>query len=272
MKHFIFLILFFVSLSISVAIKANSEISPDVPIELGEQVYKKATLENIITYFVKSGYIDLRVPETMDDYARIFQCEVYQDYYTDEHEWQKVSEAIMKSAMHDVDESLNRSERRKGHFYFTSNLRLERYDQTSKGFPLIEEDIMFQIQRFNFLDLSGLTLCEKVGVGKEFPAKVYLQTDHPISLETVTVPDDSIFEEISDIQVSSNRYQTRNITAVFFFSVNNFEGNNSPECGNVECVDLLGKLEYIGYYKDPEFKEFLFLQKIEPKKPEEDAY
>lgn len=275
MKHILFLILFILSFVVTIGFNAEAddnryEVIED-PIELGEHVYEKTTYQNLTNYFVNSGAIDLRIPEVMVDYARIFQCEVYQDYYEDEHEWQQISKAIATSAMKKIDKTLTRSQRRKGYFYFTSNLRLERFDPTVNGFPLHPEDAMHQIQRIEVIDMRKYNLCNKNGVGAAFPTKTFLQTENHITLDTLVVPDEGAFEQISDIRVSKSN-SARNITAVYFFSVYNYEDSTARECVNsrMNCLDLVGELEYISYYKTPELKDFLFIQKIEKENPESD--
>ncbi len=260
-RKIIFCICFVFSFTVSISLHADEARE----IEMGTDTYKEVTLETVGTYLVRSGYWNLLSPEVMADYARIFQCEIYQDFYSDEHEWKNISQ-VMRQQLEKSFKGKKLIERRKGKMFFTSNIRLERYDFSAKGFFVHPQDRLNKIQKFEFFSSFEHHRCGKRMSATSMPRRMFLRTEQPFSLDFIDARDTGIFERISDIPVVSGSKQVRNMTAVFMFSFEGFDTSDSFQCSEGNCLDLIGDLDYVAFYVDKELKEPLHIIKVPKEK------
>lgn len=242
---FIVLVMFFTT---SIASAQDNEDTPQkyLPPPIGS--YENAELGNLTQLGILLGALDLNHPKIMGDYARLFYCEIYQDFFTNDYEWLKISKAIQNDFRNQKD-TISRT------YYFVTDFELERYDLTDQSFPLVRKNRLENVGEFEVLKVKTSKQC-----GLNFPGflpETYsIALKKPLNFDRIPISSDRQLQRISEIPMAYD--EIRIVKAVFYFQVEGVAELEKYASGYQKNISFIADLDRMLLFADGTFSELIY--------------
>jgi hypothetical protein len=255
---FLFVLLLATNLSIVSKVQAQAQPSADKPLvkEVYEppviEPYKKADLNNLAQLSVLMGGVKLDNQGVMADYARLFYCQIYQDFFDNDYEWLRISQAI-KDDFQAQKKDIGKS------YYFVTDLVLRRYDPATSSFPLHGDSRLKNIGVFEIYKAEQKQACGS-SFPISFPDTYSLNIETPINFDRIPVKTEHELRQISKIPILGYN-QTRIVKAVFYFEVKGVLEPGRVKGWTDKMVNFLGELDRVVIFSDDRFSETIYEQK-----------
>lgn len=135
--------------------------------------YVAPTYLNLIKMLVRFGAVDMRDNDTLNSYAVVHECKLFQHFYKDEFRWHEFQKALRRSLQQEV-ETFPTSLR------YTTQLQLGRYDFKEKLYRFTDKTSPKNANLFT-LDASKEHDCDSPKHNL-FPKTFKLVLDHPLNI------------------------------------------------------------------------------------------
>lgn len=146
--------------------------------------YAEGSPQNLSRLYWRLNVFPSADKGAVDNFMLINECGIYEDFYTDDFEWQRVRESAGKMLQD------NRADFSK-QFKFVMPVNLERYDHEKKGFPLSEDTDFKDMRRVEITGNSLLrSICGKRGRIDGYPRNIVIVLKRPFSYEFVSMDED----------------------------------------------------------------------------------
>lgn len=220
--------------------------------------YAEPTVENISKLYWKKNVLKEDNDKAVDNFLRINECEMYENFYTDDFEWQRIREA----ARNMLTESKNEFSYK---FKILVPIDLGRYDMLRKGFPLINKTAFKDLRRIEIGGNSNMSqLCGKEGAIEFYPRNLITILNKPFSYDFVELD-----EHVAQAYIIRQKYnpvrrpkelQNKHFDRLAFARVritfSEFQGITRGS-DNFPLAVMFGKLDGIDIFEDADEKRLL---------------
>jgi hypothetical protein len=100
-----------------------------------EGEYSDPTWTNLVRAMIRFGAMDLAEEKLIDDYAKISECSLYENFYDDDFKWTDVRQAIRKSVQMNIASFPVA-------FHYEAKVPLGRYDMEAKVFRFARKGVV----------------------------------------------------------------------------------------------------------------------------------
>jgi hypothetical protein len=232
---------------------------------IADKYYAQAFYKNFSQLYWALGRLDLENDDAITNYLKINQCDVYKEYYFNEFQWGNIKEYTRKY----IEENEKKFPVR---FEFVQPLRLGKYDFDRKGFVLDEDYAIDGIRRFEIEAIDSRdTICnERSQVEIEgYPRGLLVELSRPVLFDLVPMDvanaNKYIMEKSEDYRKLDdqrkryvNVYNFREIYVVFNIRFFGTAGDHQSTRSKIPYAKVLGLLESIEVFDDPERKKLLY--------------
>ncbi len=138
--------------------------------------YVAPSLSNFMKTLVRFGAIDLRRLDVLDAFARVTECQIYRDHYSDDFKWQEVRKALRKSIKQNIGTFPTT-------YRFDASLQLDRYDFKEGIYRFTDKTAQHSANTFSIRAQSQ----EQCGMtDADFPPLSYkFVLDQPVNLNGI---------------------------------------------------------------------------------------
>lgn len=247
------------------SVKDTKPLLSEDEIKAKQEKYVSPDLELLSKLYWRLDKLDVENVKHINNYMRINECDVYQDYFHNEFEWNKILQTA-KTYLLENKENFPLM------FSIVQPLRLTEYDLVKGSFTVLEEYRVDGIRKMEVLandsyeDVCGL----KYGVAiPDYPKGLIVELSRPISLRQVPVDrnaaQDFIKERMSNFnklresqQTKRNLYALRDAYLVLNIKAFNYQ---KEEISNRKALaNILGVLESLDVYADKQLTDLLFTE------------
>lgn len=224
--------------------------------------YVKPDLLRLVQLLVRFGAVNLDDNEVIDDYSRIAECQIFNDFYKDDFKWRNIQD-ILRKKLRDNVATYPTS------FYVDMILSLDRYDFNKKIYTFSPQTAPKNANSFIIDDKS--TECAGWSVS------VWPITYRFILQDSVTFPGLPLFEDdakmlLTRMNESGNtahqvfaRYKMRVISVAPYFRTKEKVGEDSKLTGRLWSANwqkpIVARLDYLEFYEDPERTKLIYVYK-----------
>ncbi|MDD3370950.1 MAG: DUF4852 domain-containing protein [Alphaproteobacteria bacterium] len=223
--------------------------------------YIEPSRANLIRTMIRFGAVDLGDENLLDDYARITECDIYSQFYSNDFKWNEVRQAIRKSVQLNVATFPVT-------FYYDIKLPLGRYDFNAKMFRFSAKDAVDGVNIITLTSLSsGCNDSDAVYLPRIFRA--YLTST--IYTDGLPMPEAEAKALLKRMNESGTReiYARYNLRIVYVEPLVKFDGRgrrreasySQTDQKHVDEANLSARLDSIAYYEDHEHTKLLGLVK-----------
>jgi len=151
--------------------------------------YAESNIQNISDVLIHMGLIRLDDPATIEEYIRIHDCSIYEQYWQDDFAWTRIREAKMRDLSLRIKDMGNGLE-------ISTPLRLSQYDMVNNSFDIASESRIENMVLLTLLDNDNgnFNTCENDRLGgfvpRVHPLKLVLKIDTPFNFVTVPMSRD----------------------------------------------------------------------------------
>ncbi len=146
--------------------------------------YVDANIQNISDVLIHMGIIRLDDPATVEEYIRIHDCPIYEQYGQDDFAWTRIREAKMRDLSIRIQDMGNGLE-------ISTPLLLSQYDMVNNTFDIAAPSRIENMVLLTLLDNDNgnFNTCENERLGgfvpRVHPLKLVLKVDTPFNFVTV---------------------------------------------------------------------------------------
>lgn len=200
----------------------------------------------------KFGMHPLTNDSAIDDYMRIANCSLYQDYYTNDFLWQRIREGTRREIKYYAQNFPDR-------FELTAGIELGRYDFRKSAF-IIPED--YQLSNAGNLQVpardSHIGECRLGRKNILFPANIRLSIDNPFSLLEIPVPPDDAKPLIDRLAQYRYKDMKNERLAVMRIRVRMTDIKEYSPNEIYPYIVFKGQLDEIAIFEDPALKKLIW--------------
>jgi len=148
--------------------------------------YFSPTFENLGKTLIAMDYYDLKDDTILDEYAQVNYCELYQTYFTNDFEWQRIREAVRA----DIKENLRAYPR---YYDVVGPMYIDRYDFEREAFKLKPDSRILNVGRLTiYEEMSNIYHCGRTAPSNYFPVKYVAWLNQPVNITQIKMsPDDA---------------------------------------------------------------------------------
>lgn len=192
--------------------------------------------------------------DMLDEYAELAYCELYKDNFVNDFEWAAIRDSIKKD-MKTYSSNMHK-------FYeIEGELKIGRYDFSSKRFPLHEDSALLGIGKLSLYNPNNYFIfCGRSGDLKSLPSSYTLSLYNPLELEEIQI-DDKVAREIVE-HIYQDTYGQRYFFARFRVNLLDYLGNRGAKIANNEVV-IKGEVDSIDLFLDPEMTKKFHTIKVD---------
>ncbi len=145
--------------------------------------YTSMTYANLFRLAWALGGYDNADKDALDNYLKVTECNLYQKYYNNEFEWEKIRQAAK-------DYLDKHGQKKEPYFEYIQPLLLGRYDNALEGFPLQSAADYLSLKTLQIADFkTGYTSCGQFNIdAMKYPSAGILNLISPLSFTFVRVP------------------------------------------------------------------------------------
>ncbi len=209
---FVALFLAFAGFSTAYAADEMPRKQPRVLVSGGEE-YVEVNFDDLSNTALRVGALTLNEQPVLDEYAQLFYCKIYEDFFQNDSQWMEVSQAIRKKYM-SARESVPQK------YFFKTDIMIGRYNSEIKAFPLAPSSVFNKIVSLEFFSYRGIDRCGLDGT-KYFPSTYSLELSEPFTLDKVAITSQAMLTKVSEIPIWSG--SDKKITGVFFIDIQGYK-------------------------------------------------
>lgn len=229
--------------------------------------YDSPTVEAFSHMFWKVGLYDFTNDWAIDEFMRINECGIYQKFFGDEFEWEKVRDAtrtFLKKNKHDFPTR----------FEFEMPILLQDYDEKYETFELQDDYKIRSIRRFMLgaSDIGAKDCVVDFQARQGYPRVLRMEFSRPFDLEHVPVSPDlakafireknkELLELPPSNRTEEQKYKLREVYAFLrlkVYSAGKIIPSNNPS--RPPSVQILGVMEGFSIYADRHKKTLFYEQ------------
>lgn len=226
-------------------------------------IYEEVNMYTLAKLYWAIGFLDPENNTHIDNYMKINECDLYNQYSSAEFEWNQIRAATKKQIIKSKDDFSTR-------FQFVQPLKLFEYDTKRKAF-LVDPDYQYKsVRRFEVLASDAYTpFCSGTQnvVHEGYTVGIMLEMSRPFSLEYVSIEPAVAESYVAAITKKFRQYKPEHQTrekyqdlrvAYILFKAKIFAHGNVVS-GTVErLTQMLGALEGYEIYADSDLKTLLY--------------
>ncbi len=236
------------------------------PAPLRAEEFVPLSFDNILKTFIRFGTLDLRYDEVMDLYGRVMVCDLYQEYYDNDFQWQRIRGVLRKSIKKEVGLFPTA-------YKYDTTLQLGKYDFENNIYLFSSGTIQFNVNVFN-IETNAKGHCGRTP-GLELPGPYNLVLDQPVRILGIpmTKKQGEIFLKRMEKEGNYDRliYVRFNIKIVFVepflkeeirseeeAKLDYQKGRNKTKLSVQRKIRLDGQLDSIEYYEDEALTKMIY--------------
>jgi len=224
--------------------------------------YAEPTLENFAHTLMRFKAIDMMNDALLDDYAMITDCEIYENFYSNDFKWSQVRSFMRDSIKMKSDTFPDK-------YYYEAELQLDRYDFKSKNFRFTDNTAVKGVNtfRFNFVNRTGQPRCYGRNL-ENFPSSYEIVIGAPVTIGGLPFSEEDANLLLRYLEESKNIY--RIIYVRFYMTVNHIEplrkselksGSQKyiqPGVTGDEGMRVEARLDSVKFYADPAMSKLIY--------------
>ncbi|MEM7618809.1 MAG: DUF4852 domain-containing protein [Pseudomonadota bacterium] len=229
-------------------------------------IYVEPSYRNFARLYWTLSRLEMDNIAHIDEFMRISECDVYQDYYSHEFEWRKVRESAQQFIESDSENFAVR-------FEFMQPIKLAQYDIEKNEFELQEDYKIVTTKRF---EISASNVEDK-GCGDyngtpNYPRNVIVELSRPFGLESIEMTEatanDYISTKVREFNMRAHKSSAsdpldyRDAYLVFKLKIYASKGNIQLFVGHPERAHLLAVLEGVEVYADRGKHKLIYSQDL----------
>ncbi|HPF79151.1 MAG TPA: DUF4852 domain-containing protein [Alphaproteobacteria bacterium] len=220
--------------------------------------YVEPTLQNISKLYWKKGALVESNDTAIDNYMLINECDIYEKFYKDDFEWQRIREAGREMLK---ENKANFSQK----FKMVVPIDLGRYDMMRKGFPLINKTAFKDLRRVEIGGNSNRQrVCGVDNIIENYPRNLILILNKPFSYEFVQLDEHVAqafiirrkYEKIVRPKELENKTYDRLAFARIRITFADYQGETRGS-DNFPLAVMFGRLDGIDIFEDAGEKRLL---------------
>lgn len=240
----------------------NNDIPPEAEVTIIEDKYAgeylEATVENISKLYWRKNALKIENDKAVDNFLLINECHIYEKFYKDDFEWQRV-----RSAARDMLKETK--DRWPYKFKMIVPIDLGRYDMMRKGFPLINKTAFKDLRRVEIGGNSeNASVCGHYREIEYYPRNLILILNKPFSYEFVQLDEHIaqafiIRQKYNKIEIPRelrDKSYDRLAFARMRISFTDYQGTTVGR-DNFPLGIMFGRLDGIDIFEDPNEKRLL---------------
>lgn len=233
--------------------------------------YEPLSYQSLMSALWKFNYYDPQDRDILDEYARIVNCGLFESYYSDDFEWERVRSGLRREIQYHANSYPDR-------YFVNALITVDRYDFEKSAF-IISSD--YKLNNAGSIEMplpSSPIRCESNKTYRLFPRDVEFSADNSFSLTEIPVPPDraqDILNTIAQYRYPEIRHNINKVIPLRFkIKINGIRSIRQATLGNI--LTFYGQLDDITFYEDPEmtkpiwgrsFKSFADVREAESQKP-----
>ncbi|MCB1782616.1 MAG: DUF4852 domain-containing protein [Alphaproteobacteria bacterium] len=249
-------------MSESITLDENTGFVEGKPKSQRKYIYERPTMASLSHLYWTLGLLDLENKEYIDDFLRINECRIYQNYYSREFEWNEIRDATVKFIKENKDDFPVR-------FELVIPIRLKDYDTKRHAFQVLNEDQILVARRFEVgAPDARRTFCGNRKAIEGYPGKIIVEFSRPVSISYIPAPVniaeqyiqriDKIAKSNSNITTKNNLYNIRTAFIILQFKI--FSHRGIIRQGDFYALQTSAVLEGIEIYGDERRTELFYTQ------------
>lgn len=225
------------SVSFAQAQEAAPKRERTVLVSGGEQ-YVEVNFDDLANTSVLVGALDLSQQPVLDEYAQLFYCKIYQDFFENDSQWIDVSTAIRKRFQ--ATKAIVPQK-----YFFKVDVTIGRYDVASKSFPFGYKSVFNKVGLLEFYSQRSVDKC---GIAKPsyFPLNYSVQLHSPLTLDKIEMTSQAMLQKVSEVPLFEG--VNKKLTAVFFIDIEGYKEHVTS--GVISKILFSGNLDKIIFYTD----------------------
>ena len=211
--------------------------------------------------------LDPKDNEAIDNYLLINECGLYNQYFHNDFEWEKIREATRAHIIKNMKKYPTTLE-------IILPIELDRYDVAKKEFIISETSKVMGMRRLDFNNNPfNRDVCNKSGEIAQYPKNIVLVLNRPFAMDRVPVR-----PEIAEMYLEDARQNVQNLAAKLQMDaykrtaylrlkirVSRYKESVRSIGGDLRAV-VFGKVEGIEVYADSKKMKPMYISKIQDKR------
>lgn len=220
--------------------------------------YLRATFENLSKLYWKMDALELSDDKAIDNFLLINECDLYDQFYSDDFEWLRVRKAARQMIDNNKDSFSKK-------YKIILPVDLGRYDMERKGFPLVNGTSFLDLRRIEIGGNSTNTkVCGEDDDIENYPRNVILVLSKPFQFDFLELD-----EHIAQAYIIRQRYEpaerpkdlrggdfNRLAFARIRITFDKYQGDTKDSGGDQVGI-MFGRLDGIDIFEDPFEKRLL---------------
>lgn len=228
----------------------------------GKVVYAPSNLENVSNVLFRKGILRADDPAAVEEYIRIHECGLYEQYGRNDFSWSRIREAQSRDLevhFKNLPEGLE----------ISSTISVEPFDMTNNEFPIIAHDRLSNSGLITvFREQTGsIRPCKSdrynAFVPRVHPLEVIAKIDQPITIATIPMKraDADALVNIMNARTNVGSTDRRKVQLVLRIRVTGSDPLSNA--GSVLKRNVLATIDDLRIYEGPERKMLLFRKDYE---------
>lgn len=213
--------------------------------------YNQSDIENLSKLYWRLGVYDAADTKAIENFIKINNCQVYQDYYNNEIEWRKIVSS-MKTYLEKNRSSFPTN------IQFTLQLNIGKYDVEKGGFEIINKTGFNKSKIINVKSsIVSKTACIDKSVLETYPQNALIKLKAPLDLNFIHV-DEHVAQAFI---IKKKNDPARNAYLRLRVTFNQYDGNLRGEEGQLFSV-MDGTIDGYDVFEDSELRSVLYSQDL----------
>lgn len=226
----------------------RSRLSGDAVVEDPSTItFLPVTLDRLASLLLRFKAVDIGRDDVIDDFARLFQCEIYEYNHQDEFLWKKAQVALRRDIQ-------KRFTRLPTHLEFVATRRLGKYDFKRHLFLLHHDSPINKLSSFTFAftDQEIDVPCLADAPATWFPYTYKVSLDYPLTLEGLPMNEEQAKALLNSMLQNDN--QERVIHVRFRFDVVHVPTIRKQKTD----VDMEAEMQQVDFFADKEMRQLIY--------------
>lgn len=236
-----------------------------------ETVYHITSMKNFAKTYWRFSKFDINDDEAINNFMKISECDLYNEYLHNEFEWDGIREATRKF----LEENKKKFP---DHYEFMQPIALGEYDFEKEGFSIAAEHKFKGVKRF---EVRSDEIHEKICGDKHhipgYPKAIALELTRPFIFDFLPIEKNlgreiiskkmSDYDKLRDIHKTRESYlKAREVFLVAKVKLFAYKEGDFQIQSRYKIANMLGILERIEVYEDPQLTNLLYSRDFRRKK------
>jgi hypothetical protein len=242
-----------------------------VPVSAQAEAFVKPSLENFLKTLIRFGTLDTRENKIIDAYGRIMACDLFEEYYDNDFQWQKIRGVLRESVKKEVGLYPTG-------YRYDATLQLGRYNFEKNLYEFTEKTRQEGVTAFRVNTASQNDCKKKRDV--TFPDNFAVILEKPIQLLGIPMSSESGEKLLKRLEEAENKNHLIHVrfnlqivyVAPFLMKkvvleekgkekeTKNNSLQNVDQLDRINEIQLDAKLNSVEYYEDAEYKKMFYKQ------------